>query len=115
MESAVAVGQGAIGAVMLAAPGRAAGWSSGGGSAPPSWIVRLLGGRMAAQAALIGTVRAKRHKDLPAAMRLGAVVDLLHGTSMIAAAGFYPRYRRAALVSAGVAFAAGAAEWKAAR
>lgn len=110
MASALAVGQGGLGAVMTAAPGRTGRWSAGRGAAPPDWIVRLLGGRMVVQASVLQAVERKRPGDLSAALRAGALVDLLHGTSMVAAAAIFPRYRRSALLSAGLAFAAAAGE-----
>lgn len=64
---------------------------------PPAWIMRLLGVRLAAQAApeALGA--------RPRVLRVGALIDLAHALSMLAAARAWPRYRRAALLSAGSA------------
>lgn len=64
---------------------------------PPSWIVRLLGVRTGVQGA------AEYLHPRVELLRLGVAVDLIHALSMIAAAGIWPRYRRAALISAGTA------------
>lgn len=66
---------------------------------PPAWIVRALGARLLVQAAP-EAIRPSR-----ALLRLGVLVDLLHAASMLAAARIWPRYRRAALASAGSAAA----------
>ena len=66
---------------------------------PPSWLIRILGVRTLAQGAA-ETLR-PRH-DL---LVLGVTVDLAHAASMLAAATMWPRYRRAALISAGAAAA----------
>ncbi len=110
MASALTVGQGVGGVILAVVPGRASRWSAVGGDAPPPWIVRLLGGRMLAQAAALEWVRRNRQRDERTALRAGALVDLLHAASMVAAAAFVPRYRRPALVSAGLAFTAASAE-----
>lgn len=89
---------------MTGTPASAARWSAGDGAAPPAWIVRVLGARMAAQAALVRWIAGHRPGDRPRALRAGAVVDGLHGASMVAAAAVWPRYRRSALTSAGLAF-----------
>lgn len=106
MASALTLGEGLAGAVMTGSPAAAARWAAGGGDVPPRWIVRVLGGRMAAQAAAIGWARRSRPADGPRALRVGAVIDGLHGASMLLAAALFPRYRRSALVSAGMAFTA---------
>ncbi|MEP7177462.1 MAG: hypothetical protein ABI775_00065 [Pseudonocardiales bacterium] len=64
---------------------------------PPAWIVRVLGFRLLIQATP-EALSARRN-----VLRLGVLVDLAHAASMIAAARVWPRYRRAALVSAGSA------------
>ena len=104
MTSALTVGQGAAGAVMTATPSAAARWSAGGGATPPAWIVRVLGARMTAQAGLVRWIARKHPDDRSRALRAGAVVDALHGASMVMAAAVWPRYRRSALTSAGMAF-----------
>jgi hypothetical protein len=69
---------------------------------PPDrdWVVRLLGGRLVAQHGVL----------LPAPDRTlafaGAAVDALHALSMLPVARL-PRYRRAALISAGTTAATG--------
>ena len=115
MASALTLGQGAAGAVMAGSPAAAARWSAAGPPAPPSWIVRILGGRMAAQAVAVNWVRRRRPADEARALRIGAVVDGLHGASMILAAVVFPRYRRSALVSAGMALTAAGVGGAAAR
>jgi hypothetical protein len=70
---------------------------TGRGSAPPAWIVRVLGARLLAQAT--SEVIAPGRNLL----RLGVLVDLTHAASMLIAARVWPRYRRAALASAGSA------------
>lgn len=64
---------------------------------PPSWIVRVLGVRTLTQSAAEGV------SPTPGVMRIGVAVDLAHATSMLVAARVWPRYRRAALSSAGAA------------
>lgn len=64
---------------------------------PPSWIVRVLGLRTLGQGFAEG-VRPTRD-----VLRVGVGVDLVHAASMLAAARLWPRYRRAALTSAGSA------------
>jgi hypothetical protein len=70
---------------------------------PPAWIMRVLGIRTLGQAA------AEAIRPSPHVLRVGIVVDLLHAASMFAAARVWPRYRRAALASAGAAVASAAA------
>lgn len=64
---------------------------------PPLWIMRVLGVRLAVQA--VTEVVSPR----PPTLRVNALVDVTHAASMIVAAKVWPRYRRAALVSAGSA------------
>lgn len=62
---------------------------------PPPWVVRLLGGRLLLQGALeVG-------RPSRTVLLVGAGVDVAHALSMLALAG--TRYRRPALVSAGIA------------
>jgi hypothetical protein len=68
-----------------------------GGGVPPAWIVRVLGARLLVQAAP-EAISPSRNM-----LRLGVLVDLAHAVSMLAAAQVWPRYRRAALASAGSA------------
>lgn len=100
---------------MAVTPDAAARMTSGGGSPPPGWLVRVLGGRMALQGMVLQWVRLRHRNDLGRVYRLGAVVDLLHGASMIGAAAAFPRYRRSALLSATLAFVAAGMETAAAR
>jgi hypothetical protein len=87
----------AAGAV-LATGGPAAGeWVSGRDAPPPGWLVRALGARVLTQGVLL-MVRPGRRLVLA-----GATVDATHAASMVAAAVKWPQYRRAAVVSAGVA------------
>ena len=68
-----------------------------GGPQPPVGVVRVLGARRIVQELVL--IR----WPSPAVARAAAVVDGLHAASMLAAARLWPRYRRAALTSAGVA------------
>jgi len=86
-------------AVLLAQPHAVLRAITGDHGAPPSWIVRVLGTRILLQAAP-ETIRPS-----PTILRLGVAVDLTHAASMLAAARIWPRYRRAALASAGSAAA----------
>lgn len=107
MTSALTLGEGAAGVVMAGFPATAARWAGGPGGQPPAWVVRVLGGRMAAQALVVRWVAGRSGpRDRRRAVRAGAAVDGLHGASMIAAAAVFPRYRRSALASAAVAFVA---------
>lgn len=60
------------------------------------WVVRLLGGRLVAQHALVLSRPTERH------VRAAATVDMLHAASMVPLL-WSPRYRRAALISGGYA------------
>jgi hypothetical protein len=92
-----------IGAAALLRPRPVAQAVSGGRSAPDAAVVRLLGGRQLLQgiAVLI--------RPTPALIIGALAVDVLHATSMIAAALIRPGYRRAALTSAAVAAASAVA------
>ncbi|MDQ6659009.1 MAG: hypothetical protein M3Z00_12455 [Actinomycetota bacterium] len=70
---------------------------AGAEARPPTWIARILGIRVLAQAGA-EAVRPSR-----ALLRTAVAVDVAHGASMIAAAQLWPRYRRTALASAGSA------------
>lgn len=98
-------GEAALGTVLAVRPEEVARTAAGPGSpAPPAWVVRVLGLRMAAQ----GMVEAAAGKRGDAArwVRLaGAAVDGTHAASMVAMAAWKPAYRRSALLSAGVAAA----------
>jgi hypothetical protein len=90
------------GAGLLAGPRAMAGLVSGDSAAPPVAIIRALGARRVAQHVL--ALAAPRRT----VVLLSAATDALHAASMVAAAVIWPRYRRSALVSAGVATAAAA-------
>jgi hypothetical protein len=109
------VGQGAAGAILTLAPETAARLAAGGESPPPGWLVRVLGGRMAVQAVVLSWVGRHHRAERGRAYRLGSVVDVLHGASMVGAAAAFPRYRRSAMLSAGMAFAAAGLERAVAR
>lgn len=87
----------ALAALLLFQPPHVLRRVAGEGGVPPTWIMRVLGARLALQAApeAIG--------PSPNILRLGAAVDLAHGASMLVATRIWPRYRRAALASAGCA------------
>lgn len=98
-------GEAALGTLLAARPAAVARAAAGPGStAPPAWVVRVLGLRMAAQ----GVVEAAAGNGgiPPRWMRLaGAAVDGTHAASMVALAVWKPAYRRSALLSAGAAAA----------
>jgi transcriptional regulator GlxA family with amidase domain len=65
--------------------------------APPAWLVRVLGARMAAQAGL------QMVAPSPDVVLLGAAVDATHAASMATVAALSKRYRRGAAVSGAIA------------
>jgi hypothetical protein len=85
------------GALLLVQPTAVVRAVAGDAGTPPSWIVRILGVRTLTQSAAEGL------SPTPDVMRVGVAVDLAHATSMLVAARVWPRYRRAALISAGAA------------
>ncbi len=85
------------GAVSLMRPYTVAGLVSGNGPTPDAAVVRILGGRQLLQ----GT--AVLIRPAPLLVIGGLAVDVLHATSMLAAAVIRPGYRRPALASAAVA------------
>ncbi len=87
----------AVGALALLRPRRVAGLASGGGSAPDTPVVRILGARQLLQGGVLVI------RPAPLLVIGGLVVDVLHAASMVAAAVIWPGYRRAALASAAVA------------
>jgi hypothetical protein len=87
----------AAGAVALLRPQTVAGLVSGTGSTPDTAVVRILGGRQLLQGGAILI------RPAPLFVIGGLTVDVLHATSMVAAAAIWPGYRRAALTSAAVA------------
>ena len=91
-----------IGSVLLIAPSRAATLvARGPGGAPPNWVIRLLGLRMVAQAGF------ELSHPTPEVLAASAGVDGVHAASMLPVL-LSSRYRRPALVSAGVALASAA-------
>lgn len=84
-------------AVLLAPPVGALSRITGADGVPPVWIVRVLGARLLAQAAPEAIAPSRN------VLRIGVITDLTHAASMLAAAQIWPRYRRAALASAGSA------------
>jgi hypothetical protein len=97
LRRGLAASQIAMGALALARPQLVARAAAGLGAPPPSWIVRVLGGRMIVQGAAIGLRPSER------ALTVGGAVDVLHGMSMLALAGVSGRQRAAAVRSAIVA------------
>lgn len=95
---------GALGVALLARPHQVGEAVSDTSGRPADWIVRLLGARMAGQAALTFV------RPTTAITALGTGTDLTHAASMVWAARRLPRYRRAALTSAAVATIFGAAD-----
>ncbi len=89
--------------VLLAAPPGVLRSVTGDHGVPPAWIVRVLGVRTLVQAAAVAISAS------PTILRLGVLVDLAHAASMLAASRVWPRYRRAALASAGSAGASAVA------
>lgn len=87
-----------LGAAALLRPKSVAGLVSSGSSAPNPVIVQVLGGRQLLQGVAV-LVRPDRRLMVTG----GSIVDVLHAGSMIAAARWWPRYRRPALASAAVA------------
>jgi hypothetical protein len=101
---AVAGVQALLGAALLARPERIGqAVTAGHGQDPAAWLIRILGLRMLGQGVL-ELVRPGRRLVLA-----GAAVDLCHALSMLGVGLCWPRFRRAALVSAGAATAAAAA------
>ena len=85
------VGQAAI---LLAQPPNVLRSVAGDQDIPPPLIMHTLGVRLLVQAA------AEVMSSRPTTLRASAFVDLTHAASMFVAAKAWPRYRRAALVSA---------------
>jgi hypothetical protein len=65
--------------------------------APPAWLVRVLGTRMAVQAGV------QLCRPTPEVAWIGSAVDAAHALSMIGVAALSRRYRRGALMSAAIA------------
>jgi hypothetical protein len=81
-------------AILLAQPPGVLRSAAGTHHVPPPWIMRALGVRLLVQAT------AEMIWPRPATFRISAFVDLTHAATMYGAAKAWPRYRRAALVSA---------------
>ena len=94
----ISVGQGAAGAGLAMWPRAVtAAFGIRDRHAPPVWLVRVLGARMAMQAGV------QLARPTPAVVWSGVTVDAAHALSMVAVAARSRRYRRGALVSAAVA------------
>jgi hypothetical protein len=94
--------QAVVGGALLARPSAVARAVAGDGRPAPSWVVRLLGARLALQSGFVQWTRARgRHGS--AAVRAAAAVDAIHAASMMAVAVRMPSYRRSAVVSGAVA------------
>ena len=86
-----------VGSALLISPHQAATLAARGpGGAPPNWVIRLLGLRMVAQAGF------ELSRPTPQVLAASAGIDGVHAASMLPVL-LSGRYRRAALVSAGVA------------
>lgn len=81
-------------AILLAQPPGVLRGVAGEHDVPPPWIMRVLGVRLLVQAT------AEMLSPRPTTLRISAFVDLTHAASMFVAAKGWPRYRRAALLSA---------------
>jgi anti-sigma factor RsiW len=93
--------------VLLSRPARIGSALSGTqASAPPPWVVRLLGGRLLVQGA------ATLAQPGAAAASVSAAVDATHAASMVFVAAVSHRYRRAALINVAVAGASAAVSTK---
>ena len=91
------------GALIMLRPQAVSRLVSGTGSTPDAAVVRVLGGRQLLQGAAVLI------RPAPALIIGALAVDVLHATSMVAAALIWPGYRRAALTSAAVAAASAVA------
>ena len=81
-------------AILFAQPPSVLRRAAGDQDLPPPWIMRVLGARVLVQAT------AEMLSPRPTTLRISAFVDLTQAASMLMAAKAWPRYRRAALVSA---------------
>lgn len=90
-------GLAAWGAALLAAPTRTVHSVTGTDPVPPEPILRVLGARRVVQHLLVASTSSRT----VAWASVGT--DVLHASSMIAAARIWPEYRRAELTSAGIA------------
>jgi hypothetical protein len=94
MRSSLRVARASLGAVLLLRPNAVLTAMGCRRTRSTTIVARLLGARQLAQAALTRSRRADT---------VGAVVDALHLSSLIATAALSPRWRRAALVDAAAA------------
>lgn len=107
LAAAVPVAQCLLGAALLSRPARIGSALSGTrASAPPPWVVRLLGGRLLVQGA------ATLAQPGAATASVSAAVDATHAASMVFVAAVSHRYRRAALINVAIAGASAAASTK---
>jgi hypothetical protein len=88
---------GAWGLLLLTRPDDVAARLTPRDARPPRWAVRLLGARVAGQAAVTLLL------PVCDAAMAGAAVDAVHAASMLAAILRWPRLRRSLLISAAVA------------
>lgn len=95
-------GFGLCGVAMVIQPERAIRLLAADQPEPPTWVVRLLGGRLIMQHALIVA------DPVRGSVVIGAIVDCLHALSMVGVAALWREYRRPALVSAATAAASAA-------
>lgn len=100
------VGEGLVGGALAATPSAIASVAAGAGPPPPSWLVRLLGLRMAAQGLATAWARGRGPQLQRRVLLGGAAVDVTHAASMALVARWRPAYRRSALASAGLAASA---------
>lgn len=91
---------------MAATPSAIAAVAAGTGPPAPSWLVRVLGLRMAAQCLATAWTRGRGRHLQRRVLLGGAAVDVTHAASMVLAARWRPAYRRSALASAGLAASA---------
>ena len=90
---AVGLGTGVAGAALVVRPRQIARRTRGSGLVPPPGIVRFLGSRYLIQGA-VQTVWPRRE-----VWRISCAVDVLHASTMVAAALVRPQYRSAACAS----------------
>lgn len=87
----------AFGAILLAFPSTVAVKAAGREPPAPNWLVRVLGARLVGQGSWLV---ARTSDDV---LAWGALVDAVHGSTMIVAAATQRSYRRSALSAAAVA------------
>ena len=99
----------ALGGVLLAFPRTITDALVPDGDEGDRVLVRLLGARHVVQAVVTAA------RPTPAVLTAGAATDLLHGATALGYAALSPEHRRAALISAGVAFTFGTSGLRQAR